>query len=62
MVESEEMEEESRVDDADLAFELVQAWVGVESVGSEEVGFEGVFVEEELIPQIDESPFEVRAP
>lgn len=62
LIEGEEMEEEAGVYDADLAFELVQRRVRIEGVGSKEVGFEGVFVEEELIAEIDESGFEIGAP
>lgn len=62
LVEGEEMEEEARVYDADLAFELVQGWIRIEGVGSEEMGFESIFVEEELVAEIDESGFEIAAP
>lgn len=56
------MEEEARVYDADLAFELVQGWVRIEGIGGEEVGFQGIFVEEELVAEVDESGFEICAP
>lgn len=62
LVEGEEMEEEAGVYDADLAFELVQCWIRIEDVGSEEVGFESIFVEEQFVAEIDKSCLEIAAP
>ncbi len=56
------MEEESRVDNIDLALYLVQTRVRIQDVRRDEVSLEGFFVEEEVVAKLDEARFKICTP